>query len=604
MANQCNLSPNWDCVGGDLSSSLEDSPQACCDRCSQYSGCRAFTHSTYDGAGHWNPTCYLKSGCSSKKQNWVATAGEVTGPPPHTPSPTPPPSCDAGKSVTFPAPTVTAQQQNLTREQQWMQKHWPGYHNGVSFGGLFVIEDWMFQRTHGVHNPSTLHLSQGEAYANHQWSQDLLRGDLKTAYSTMKCHEENYYGDQEIQDLADWGINSVRMPVGYWLFDDIALYPGDKWIHEPTSDYGDYGVNPDGFITGGTKQLSNLVLKLWNRNINVILDMHALPGCSTAHNSYAGIFCEAAAPNFWNGLASDGISGGTRVHRAADGKSWSDVGRKIAIERVVPWIKFINNIAPGAIIAYELVNEPDLQQSDASESQVRSMTLELGRAVSACLGPSVKVGVNNAARNYPTSTIANDYRRSFTDMKSAYITDIHHYYNWGGCNGPDYACVCDSGMPGTSQTGEDGDWNAYISAGVFEDGWRFYIGEWSAAVGDAQRDGHRAGRMWKAQKWNYLNQYLHYKGKADGGKSSFLGDYYWSGRMGYNWDPTPGICHGPTSTSDYVDYKTWDWNFIRLIRLGLAKPLSQLGFTQEGLSGQRNSACGWGTFDFNNTVLV
>ena len=103
--------------------------------------------------------------------------------------------------------------------------------------------------------------------------------------------------------------------------------------------------------------------------MNVILDMHALPGCSSPPQSYAGIRCEALlvdlllrvvnimllllllllllleahAPNLWNGEAHDGISGGHTVTRADDGKSWADVAWKITLERVVPWLKFMED---------------------------------------------------------------------------------------------------------------------------------------------------------------------------------------------------------------------------------------------------------------------
>jgi hypothetical protein len=477
-----------------------------------------------------------------------------------------------------------------------MTDHWPGYRNGVSLGGLFVIEDWMFQRSGGKHDPATLHLASGEKYSNHDWSRDLLKGDLKNAYETMDCHLQKYIGDEELGELAAFGINSARLAVGYWLFDEPSLYPNDKWVHEPNGSSA-YGVNPDGFITPGTVALSDFVLKLWNRNIDVVLDMHALPGCSSPRQSYAGIFCQDSAPNYWNGHASDGISGGTRVQRSSDGKTWSDVGRKIALERVVPWIKFINKIAPGAITAYELVNEPDIASSDASQPQVRAMTLDLGQEVIGCLeedlaapGTPVRVGVSNAAKNYPTSAIANDYKSTYAGMKDHVLTDIHHYYAWGGCNGPNYQCVCESGMLGTGSVGEDGDWAGYINAGVFDQGWRFYVGEWSAAVPQGP-DGHRAGRMWQAQKWNFLSQYVQYQGRASGGESSFLGDYYWTARMGFNWDPTPGVCFGPTSTTDYTSYSHWDWNLIRLIKLGLVEPLSKLGFTPSAMAEKKGTAC-------------
>jgi hypothetical protein len=489
---------------------------------------------------------------------------------------------------------VATKRQPLTKEQQWMADNWPGYHNGVSFSGLFVIEDWMFWRSSGKHEPKTLHLNQQETYDNHMWSQDLLAtGDLEAAYATYDCHYRSFVGDKELDELAEFGINSVRMAVGYWFFDDPTLYEADSWVHE-WSDYQGkpYGVNPDGFITPGTLALTDMVVKLWNRNINVVLDMHALPGCSSPRNTYAGIHCEDSAPNYWNGQAHDGISGGHPVNRVDDGKTWSDVGRKIALERVVPWIAFVNSLAPGAVVAYELVNEPDIGSSDASEDQVRAMTTELGLDVRGCLQQllpeqDVRVGVSNAARNMPTSQIASDYQSRYAGRQDVFWTDIHHYYNWGGCQGPDYQCICDAALPGTGSTQQDGDWANYVNAGVFEQGWRFYVGEWASAVGENRDDDRtRPAHMWQAQKFNYLSHYKHWMGKAAQGESSFIGDYYWGARFGFNWDPSPDVCAGETSTTDYKDFPFWDWNLLRLVKMGLAKPLSELGWTPSNLNPQ------------------
>jgi len=518
-------------------------------------------------------------------------------------------ACSADQTFQFPSPTISASRGPLTTEQTWMKENWPGYHNGVSLGGAYVIEDWMFYRHPGAQtNDATLQLAQGTTFDNLRWSEEMLKGDLETAYATLECHITKFYDDAALDELADFGINSVRLVVGYWIFDDPTLYPGDTWIHAPSGSgpHGNYGVNPDGFFTSGTGPLTDLVIKLWNRNINVLLDMHALPGCSSPHQSYAGVHCEPHAPNTWNGQAHDGISGGHKVRRADDGKTWTDVAKKIALERVVPWIKFVNKMAPGAIMGYELVNEPDIASSDATLQEVRALTVDLGKDVLACLGEELKdevfIGIGTASKNVPSTKVAQDYTTSYSEYKDSYVSDIHHYFYWAGC--VDYGaktfsvqCACEANLPGTAQENEDADWSNWMKSGVFEQGWRFYIGEWSAGLGTAHKcqggvpTTSQATSLWQAQKWGYLNQYMHYGGKASNQQSAFFGDYYWNGRMGYNWNPSPSVCAGPSSTEHYTDFKSWDWSLLRLIKLGIAKPLSKMGWTPATIASKKASTC-------------
>lgn len=488
-----------------------------------------------------------------------------------------------------------------------MDENWPGYLNGVSLGGQYVIEDWMFYSDPQTPSPATLQLASGTEFDQLKWCEALLsQGELNRAYATMDCHLNKFYDDNALDLLAEFGINAIRLVVGYWLFDDVALYQDDQWVHEPSGagKYGDYGVNPDGFITPGTRALSNMLIKLHNRNMKVLLDMHALPGCSSPRQSYAGVHCQAEAPNTWNGQAHDGISGGHTVHRADDGKTWTDVYRKLALERVVPWIKYMNRLAPGTIIGYEVVNEPDIASSDASLEQVRSLTLELGIAVKECFSEdeNIWIGVGTASHNYPSDKVAQDYLSVYPKEKELFVSDVHHYFAWSGCI--DYGtkifsvqCACESNLPGASHEFEDTDWANWMRSGVFGQGWKFYVGEWS--VGDTPAHSCQGGlpkvteaqSLWHAQKWGYLSQYTHYNGKANNGASSFVGDFYWNGRMGFNWNPDPDVCAGPSSSDHFDSFSNWDWSLLRLIKLSIVKPLSTLGWTPQTLASHKDSTC-------------
>lgn len=531
------------------------------------------------------------------------------------------PPCSGPRS--FPEPDVVPRVAAKTREQVWMDTHYPGYMNGVSFGGLFVIEDWMFWRKgwdHGF-NDTTLRLKPGESFSEHAWSAALLStgenaSSSEYAFAAMACHIDSYIDDSAISRLADFGINAVRLPVGYWVFDDPDLYPNDAWV-VPPRDAASYGVNPDGYVTPGTRALSNIVMKLHNANMRVVLDLHAVPGCSSPHNSYAGIKCEPSAPNTWGGKAEDGISGGHSTNRARDGKTWIDVYKRLVVERVLPWIAWINDAsrAPGTIVGFEMINEPDINYADASDDQVRCLTLDMGRDAVQCMGRSlaqqVRVIVSNGAQNYKGPEIARDFESSkYAPLRDNYVADVHNYFNWGGCtdnNRIEMDCVCHCGIPG--KRNDDGTWDAYTKSGMFDRGWQAFVGEWSSAINPAHSCNgglpthEQAHALWLAQKWGYASVYAAYRGRAaNGTASSFIGDFYWTARMGYNWNVDPSVCAGNTSVTNYTQFPFWDWSLIRLIELGLAQPLSQLGgaggLTPDRLAGFETTACS-GSFKVN-----
>ena len=71
----CQLEPNLNCYGSDLAEAPCDSPAECCDRCKRTQGCQAFTHDQWDPHGNHNPTCYLKSACTDRRQDSSAVSG-------------------------------------------------------------------------------------------------------------------------------------------------------------------------------------------------------------------------------------------------------------------------------------------------------------------------------------------------------------------------------------------------------------------------------------------------------------------------------------------------------------------------------------------------
>ena len=496
-------------------------------------------------------------------------------------------------AVTFPEPTVTPQKKSMTAEQQWMEEHWPGYHNGVNLGGHLVMENWMFMRSEPPFSDAHIQLDYSKIpmFNNNMWSAALrekaagaLRRQTSTlAAETLWCHMDNYYTDAMLDEFAEFGINSVRVPLGYWIFDDPELYPNDEWPVPLTTGPQPYGVNPEGFVTPGTLALSNVIVKLWNRNMKVMLDMHALPGCSSPYQSYAGIECGATAPNFWGGLAEEGIAkpdGGVHTNtRAKDGKTWADVYEKLAKERVMPYIEFINGLMPGAVEAYEMMNEPDLLQWDATAEAVRNSTVDLASEMMSL--ENVAFGLNDGSHNYGPELMADDVLK-YPEYKDRYWLDVHHYFNWPAMcnvyaeqNYIDIPCVCSANVPNTTHQYEQHAWAAFMKKGLLDQGYRLYIGEWSAGLQVARNcnnptklpNAKQAQVMWRTQKLSFLSNYLHYDGLAKDQSSSFLGDFYWAGRMGHNWNADPAVCCCEEDPN-WVDFEWWDWSLINMIRRG------------------------------------
>ncbi|KAG8785267.1 hypothetical protein FRC12_017790 [Ceratobasidium sp. 428] len=75
---------------------------------------------------------------------------------------------------------------------------------------------------------------------------------------------------QNTDKIANAGLNTVRIPLGYWIIEPL--------VHRST----------EFFPRGGLKWLKNGLQMLKDKGINVILDHHALPGVSSAKQMFAG----------------------------------------------------------------------------------------------------------------------------------------------------------------------------------------------------------------------------------------------------------------------------------------------------------------------------
>jgi hypothetical protein len=131
---------------------------------------------------------------------------------------------------------------------------------GVNLGSLFIIEPWM---------------------ASQEWSEM----GCKSVKSEFDCvallgqepanlvfakHWDTWITETDLDNMKEYGINTVRVPVGYWFVEDIV--------------YSD----SENFPQGGMLYLDRLAEWAAIRNIYVILDLHGAPGAQEPKQPFTG----------------------------------------------------------------------------------------------------------------------------------------------------------------------------------------------------------------------------------------------------------------------------------------------------------------------------
>lgn len=90
---------------------------------------------------------------------------------------------------------------------------------------------------------------------------------LEKARKLLEQHRQTFITRKQIERIKQIGLNAVRVPVGYWLFDD-----------------------QDGFVGGGYKYLDNLFKWAEEFELQVLICLHGAPGSQNGwdHSGRAG----------------------------------------------------------------------------------------------------------------------------------------------------------------------------------------------------------------------------------------------------------------------------------------------------------------------------
>lgn len=230
---------------------------------------------------------------------------------------------------------------------------------GVGLGGWLVPEGYMLH-TPGYGSPSDIESKV----------RDLI-GSANTA-QFYQLYKANYVNRSDIQLIASWGFNSIRLPFHYKLLYDSAAAT----------------FRPDGFAL-----LDSLISWCESANMYVIPDMHCAPG----------------GQNNINISDSDGIEARlwtNPVNQVLTIKIWKEIARRYATKRI--------------IAGYDLLNEPVLP-SGHSNTELKN------------LYKAITDTIRTVDPNHIVFIEGNWYATDFSLLTPPFVTNMvysfHKYWN-------------------------------------------------------------------------------------------------------------------------------------------------------------------------------
>lgn len=119
---------------------------------------------------------------------------------------------------------------------------------GVNFGNWLVLEKWM--------SPE---IFEGTGAEDEIWLNRVM--DRKEKEELLKKHRDTYITEKDFKQVADWGLNLVRLPVPFFVFGDREPYIGCIEYVDRAFDWAEkYGIR-------------------------ILLDLHTVPGSQNGYDN-------------------------------------------------------------------------------------------------------------------------------------------------------------------------------------------------------------------------------------------------------------------------------------------------------------------------------
>ncbi|KAH3661774.1 hypothetical protein OGAPHI_005952 [Ogataea philodendri] len=180
---------------------------------------------------------------------------------------------------------------------------------GVNFGSVFVLEKYIFD----------------SLFSDTQYELDAVKKSVKEkgldqTRKDFEAHWTGYATDDDWNWLKSKGVQSIRLPIGYWEVNSGKFAKGTSF------------ESVAGVYENAWSIIKQLIQKAANYNISVLVDLHAVPrGANTGDHS--GEHFDQAG--FWSSSKSIGLAVETVKYMAEELSSFENIsGLQVVNESV------------------------------------------------------------------------------------------------------------------------------------------------------------------------------------------------------------------------------------------------------------------------------
>ncbi len=104
----------------------------------------------------------------------------------------------------------------------------------VNIGGLFVLERWI--------TPNLVEWGNTTGIID-QYSFSMKCAALGVC-DILKDHWYNWYSQKDFDEMKKSELNSIRLPVGYWYFEEISGYTSQPYLMPKESIFSHEYISP------------------------------------------------------------------------------------------------------------------------------------------------------------------------------------------------------------------------------------------------------------------------------------------------------------------------------------------------------------------------
>ncbi|KAF6224636.1 hypothetical protein HO173_012979 [Letharia columbiana] len=293
---------------------------------------------------------------------------------------------------------------------------------GVNLGSQFIVEPWMASDEWnsmgcgGTASEFDCVSKLGQTQANKAWA----------------MHWNTWTTQEDISKMRSYGLNAIRIPVGYWIREDLVY------------------SNSEHFPQGGLHYLEQICGWASNAGLYIIIDLHGAPGAQVARNADTGQI--ASTPGFYVDY---------QYERAYKFLEW--------MANIIHTDKSYRNVG-----MLEILSQP-VQGSNSETDSMRQTFYPTAWARIRAAEAALKISPNNLLHIQMMNAKwgSGDPHQHLTDDTFAAYDD-HRYLKYSDDNG-----IND---PGTGRTPA-----AYLKESCHDDrggNWPTVVGEFSLSVAD------------------------------------------------------------------------------------------------------------------------